>query len=55
MQIEDQYLTTPPKDGVYVRGLFLEAAAWDKKASCLISYLLSYIFIKCIRFFCFVP
>jgi dynein heavy chain len=36
LQIEDQYLTSPPKDGVYVRGLFLEAAAWDKKAGCLI-------------------
>lgn len=36
MQIEDQYLTTPPKDGVYVKGLFLEAAGWDKKAGCLI-------------------
>jgi len=36
MQAEDQYLTSPPKDGVYVKGLFLEAAAWDKKAGCLI-------------------
>ena len=36
MQIEDQYINTPPKDGVYIKGLFLEAAAWDKKASCLI-------------------
>lgn len=36
MQMEEQYITTPPKDGVYIKGLFLEAAAWDRKASCLI-------------------
>lgn len=36
MQADDQYLTAPPKDGVYVKGLYLEAAAWDKKAGCLI-------------------
>lgn len=35
-QADDQYLTTPPKDGVYIKGLYLEAAAWDKKAGCLI-------------------
>lgn len=36
MQTEDQYITEAPKDGVYIKGLFLEAAAWDKKAGCLI-------------------
>lgn len=36
MQAEDQYLTSPPKDGVYVKGLYLEAAAWDRKAGILI-------------------
>jgi dynein heavy chain len=36
MQIDDQYISQAPKDGVYVRGLFLEAAAWDKKQACLI-------------------
>jgi dynein heavy chain len=36
MQTEDQYITQPPKDGVYVRGLFLEAAGWDKKNACLV-------------------
>ena len=36
MQLEDQYITSPPKDGVYIKGLFLEAAAWDKKNSCLV-------------------
>ena len=36
MQVEDQYITQAPKDGVYIKGLFLEAAAWDKKAAVLI-------------------
>ena len=36
MNIDDQYITSAPKDGVYIRGLFLEAAAWDKKLGCLI-------------------
>ncbi|KAM9425745.1 dynein axonemal heavy chain 2 [Pholidichthys leucotaenia] len=26
----------PPKDGVFVRGLYLEGAGWDKKNSCLV-------------------
>ncbi|CAF1063283.1 unnamed protein product [Rotaria sordida] len=35
MKVEDNYLQTP-KDGVYVKGLFLEGAGWDKKNACLI-------------------
>jgi dynein heavy chain len=34
-KVEDNYLQTP-KDGVYVKGLFLEGAGWDKKNACLI-------------------
>lgn len=36
MTIEDQHITQSPKDGVYVKGLFLEASGWDKKNACLI-------------------
>lgn len=36
MQTEDQYITSAPKDGVYIKGLFLEASGWDKKNACLI-------------------
>ena len=37
MQIlDDVNLTGQPKDGVYINGLFLEGAAWDKKNCCLI-------------------
>jgi len=36
MTSDDQYITQAPKDGVYVRGLFLEASGWDKKNTCLI-------------------
>jgi dynein heavy chain len=35
MKVEDNYLQTP-KDGVYVKGLYLEGAGWDKKNGCLI-------------------
>ncbi|CAF1579491.1 unnamed protein product, partial [Adineta steineri] len=34
-KVEDNYLQTP-KDGVYIKGLFLEGAGWDKKNACLI-------------------
>ncbi len=26
----------PMQDGVWIRGLFLEGAGWDKKSSCLV-------------------
>ncbi|XP_048373762.1 dynein axonemal heavy chain 2 [Sphaerodactylus townsendi] len=34
--VDDNNLVYPPKEGVWVRGLFLEGAGWDKKNSCLI-------------------
>ena len=34
--VDDANITTQPKDGVWVKGLFLEGAGWDKKSSCLI-------------------
>ncbi|KAM4749227.1 dynein axonemal heavy chain 2 [Rhinophrynus dorsalis] len=34
--VDDNNLVYPPKDGVWVRGLYLEGAGWDKKNSCLI-------------------
>uniref|UniRef100_A0A3P8VN13 Dynein axonemal heavy chain 2 n=1 Tax=Cynoglossus semilaevis TaxID=244447 RepID=A0A3P8VN13_CYNSE len=34
--VDDSSLVCPPKDGVFVRGLFLEGAGWDKKNSCLV-------------------
>nr|XP_019958870.1 PREDICTED: dynein heavy chain 2, axonemal [Paralichthys olivaceus] len=34
--LDDSNLLYPPKDGVFVRGLFLEGAGWDKKNSCLV-------------------
>ena len=34
--VDDANITTQPKDGVWIRGLFLEGAGWDKKSSCLI-------------------
>uniref|UniRef100_F6YZ23 Dynein axonemal heavy chain 2 n=1 Tax=Monodelphis domestica TaxID=13616 RepID=F6YZ23_MONDO len=33
--VDDSNLVYPPKDGVWVRGLFLEGAGWDRKNSCL--------------------
>ncbi|KAG9346625.1 hypothetical protein JZ751_006936 [Albula glossodonta] len=34
--VDDGNLLFPPKDGVFIRGLFLEGAGWDKKNSCLV-------------------
>ncbi|XP_074081622.1 dynein axonemal heavy chain 2 isoform X3 [Macrotis lagotis] len=34
--VDDSNLVYPPKDGVWVRGIFLEGAGWDRKNSCLI-------------------
>ncbi|KAM6949562.1 LOW QUALITY PROTEIN: dynein axonemal heavy chain 2 [Aplochiton taeniatus] len=34
--VDDSNLLFPPKDGVFIRGLYLEGAGWDKKNSCLV-------------------
>ncbi|XP_032178397.1 dynein heavy chain 2, axonemal isoform X4 [Mustela erminea] len=34
--VDDSNLVYPPKDGVWVRGLYLEGAGWDRKNSCLV-------------------
>ncbi|KAG2468256.1 DYH2 protein, partial [Polypterus senegalus] len=34
--VDDNNLLYPPKDGVFVKGLYLEGAGWDKKNSCLV-------------------
>ncbi|XP_072544049.1 dynein axonemal heavy chain 2 [Salminus brasiliensis] len=34
--VDDNNLLFPPKDGVFIRGLYLEGAGWDKKSSCLV-------------------
>lgn len=34
--VEENAIQVPPEDGVYVKGLYLEGAGWDKKQSCLI-------------------
>uniref|UniRef100_A0A8C6R755 Dynein axonemal heavy chain 2 n=1 Tax=Nannospalax galili TaxID=1026970 RepID=A0A8C6R755_NANGA len=34
--VDDSNLVYPPKDGVWVRGLYLEGAGWDQKNSCLV-------------------
>ncbi|CAI5672498.1 unnamed protein product [Oreochromis niloticus] len=34
--VDDNKLLYPPKDGVFVRGLYLEGAGWDKDNSCLV-------------------
>ncbi|XP_077988088.1 dynein axonemal heavy chain 2-like [Glandiceps talaboti] len=34
--VDDNNLVQPPKDGVWVKGLYLEGAGWDKKNACLV-------------------
>ncbi|MCI4377271.1 hypothetical protein PGIGA_G00201730 [Pangasianodon gigas] len=34
--VDDNNLLFPPKDGVFIRGLYLEGAGWNKKNSCLV-------------------
>ncbi|XP_040308873.1 dynein axonemal heavy chain 2 [Herpailurus yagouaroundi] len=34
--VDDSNLVYPPKEGVWVRGLYLEGAGWDWKNSCLV-------------------
>uniref|UniRef100_A0A3P9PK94 Dynein axonemal heavy chain 2 n=1 Tax=Poecilia reticulata TaxID=8081 RepID=A0A3P9PK94_POERE len=34
--VDDSNLLTPPEDGVYVKGLYLEGAGWDRKNACLV-------------------
>ena len=36
MTLDDVNILEQPKDGVYVRGLYLEGAGWDKKSASLI-------------------
>jgi len=36
LTVDDSNITGPPKDGVYIKGLFLQGAGWDKKNSVLI-------------------
>ncbi|XP_046574741.1 LOW QUALITY PROTEIN: dynein axonemal heavy chain 2-like [Haliotis rubra] len=36
MTVDDSNITGPPKDGVFIKGLFLQGAGWDKKNACLI-------------------
>ncbi|EGD81605.1 dynein heavy chain 2 [Salpingoeca rosetta] len=35
MTLDDVNIVEQPKDGVYIKGLFLEGAGWDKKRACL--------------------
>ncbi|RKP17872.1 hypothetical protein ROZALSC1DRAFT_23782, partial [Rozella allomycis CSF55] len=32
---DDSHIQGAPKDGIYVQGVYLEGASWDKKANCL--------------------
>lgn len=34
--VDDNNIVEPPKDGVWIKGLFLEGAGWDKKNACLV-------------------
>ena len=34
--LDDVNIVEPPRDGAYIRGIFLEGAGWDKKNVCLV-------------------
>jgi dynein heavy chain len=34
--LDDSNITDPPKDGVWIKGLYLEGAGWDRRGSCLV-------------------
>ncbi|XP_065644391.1 dynein axonemal heavy chain 2 isoform X2 [Hydra vulgaris] len=34
--VDDRNITQPPKDGVFIRGLYLEGAGWNVRDACLI-------------------
>ena len=34
VDLEPSEITTPPKEGVYIQGLFLEGAGWDTEEVC---------------------
>ncbi|PVD19154.1 hypothetical protein C0Q70_21718 [Pomacea canaliculata] len=36
LTVDDSNITGPPKDGVYIKGLYLQGAGWDKKNSVLV-------------------
>lgn len=36
LTVDDSNITGPPKDGVYIKGLYLQGAGWDKKNTCLV-------------------
>ncbi|XP_036369342.1 dynein heavy chain 2, axonemal-like [Octopus sinensis] len=39
MTVGDSNITGPPKDGVYVKGLYLQGAGWDQRNACLVEAL----------------
>lgn len=36
LTVDDSNITNAPKDGVYVKGLYIQGAGWDKKNACLV-------------------
>lgn len=36
LTVDDSNIMGPPKDGVYIKGLSLQGAGWDKKGACLV-------------------